>query len=86
MADTVFHDICHSFLNFMDPRITVFINSAAGCTDNMVMLLAQIGLLKLSNVFTKLMLDHQPAVQQQFHCVIKRCPANPVIFVLHVDI
>lgn len=86
MADAVFHHPRHGFLYFMNPGIAIFINPAAGCTYNMVVLLKQIGFLKLRNVFSELMLDNQTAVEQQIHSVIESCPAYAVIVVLHVDI
>ena len=86
MADLIFHDTGHGFFNLMDPWIAILINPAAGCTDNMVVLFAQIGFFELGNIFTELMFHHQAAVEQQFHRIVQGRPAHPVIVVLHVDI
>lgn len=70
MADVVLHDTSHGFFNLMDPWVTIFINPAAGCTDYMIMLFALVGFFELGNIFTELMLDHQAAVEQQFHRIV----------------
>jgi hypothetical protein len=86
MADVIFHHIGYRFLDFMHPRIAVFINPAAGCANDVVVLFAQVGLFELGDVFAELVLDHEAAVEQQFHGIVKRGPADPVVLVFHVDI
>jgi len=86
MADVVLHDTGYGFFDLMDPGIAIFINPAAACTNDMIMLFAQIGFFELGNIFTELMLDHKAAVKQQFHCIVECGPADTVIVVLHVDI
>jgi hypothetical protein len=70
----------------MHPRVAVFINPAAGCAYDVVVLFAQMGPFELGNVFPELVLDHEAAVEQQFHRIIKSGPADPVVLVFHVYI
>jgi hypothetical protein len=86
MADIVLHDAGHCFFNLMDPGIAVFIHPAAGSTDDMIVLFALMGLFELGYILPELVLDDQPAIEQQFHRIVKGSPAHPVIVVFHVDI
>jgi hypothetical protein len=52
----------------------------------MIMLAALISTFKLRNILSELMLDHKVAVEEQFDCIIERCPANPVVLVFHENI
>ncbi len=70
----------------LDPGIAKLYHFPCIGEDHMVMLPVKIGFLVLSLVFTKLMLAHQFAFQQKFYGIIKRGPAYPVVFVLHIDI
>ena len=86
MANVVHHDTGYGFFNFMDPGIAIFINPAARCTNDMIVLFAQMGFFELGNIFAELMLHNQAAVKEQFHRIVQGRPAHPIIVILHVDI
>lgn len=86
MADVILHYTRHGFLNFMNPGVAIFIDTTACCTNNVVVLLAFMGLFKLGNVLSELMFDYQAAIQKQFHGIIKGSPAHPVIVIFHVKV
>jgi len=86
VADFVFHNCSHGLFDLMDPWIAIFFDPAANGANDVIMLFAGISLFKLSNVLTELVLDHQPAVKQQFHGIIQGGTAHPVTVVLHMDI
>lgn len=70
VIDVELHKIGDGILNFLDSWIAKFNYLPAFLADQMIMLPALISLLKLGNVFAKLMFDYQIAFQQQFNCVI----------------
>ena len=86
LADVIFHNVRHRLFYLMNPGIAKFLNLATNRTHDVVMLLAEMRLLKLGNVLPKLMLYHQPAVQQQLHRVVQSSPADLIVVVLHADI
>ena len=86
MTDFVLHYGRYRLFYFMNPGIAKLINPAASSADDMVMLFARKGFLKLGDILSKLMLDNQSAIQQKFHGVVQRSPAYPVAVVFHVDI
>lgn len=54
--------------------------------DHMIMIAVKIGFLVLSLIVPKLVLTHQPAFKKKFNGVIQGSSANPVFFILHLDI
>ena len=70
MGDGVVHHRGNRFFDFMHTGIAVFINPATGGADNVIVLFAQECLLVLGDIFSKLVLDYQSALQQQLHCIV----------------
>jgi hypothetical protein len=58
------HKIGSCQLNFLNPWITEFSYTATFCTDQVIVLFALVGLLKLGNIFSKLMLNDKIAIQK----------------------
>jgi hypothetical protein len=54
--------------------------------DKMIMLAALVSTLKLRNILPELMFDHEVAIEEQFNCIIQRCPAYPIVLVFHENI
>jgi hypothetical protein len=72
--------------NLLDPRITEFDHIARIHIDQVIMLHAVIGFLKLCDVLSELVFYHQVTIEQQFNGVIEGGPADPVVLILHEDV
>jgi len=72
--------------NFTYSRIAKLDNLTCLNINEMVMLSALVSSFKLSNILAKLVLDHKIAFKQKFDSIVKRCTANPVVFILHKNI
>jgi hypothetical protein len=78
---------CAGVLNDLpDAFIMEFGYFAGTDIDQVVVLGGCQRFLKLSNILPKLVLDNQFAVKQNLNGIIQRCPAHPIILVLHGDI
>ncbi len=73
-----------SINNFLHPGIAKFNDPATVHVNKMIMLHTLIGLFKLCNVFSKLVLDNKVAIQQQFNGIVQSSPTYSVILVFHV--
>lgn len=76
----------NSILDFLNTRITKLENITGCKIYKMIMLFEFVRLLKLSAIILELMLNNQIAIEQQFHGIVKSCPAHPVFVVFHLDI
>ena len=65
-----FHQVGDGILDLLNSRIAKFNYFSTFLTDQVVMLSALISFFKLGNVLTKLMFDHQVALQKQFYGVV----------------
>ncbi len=54
--------------------------------NNVVMLLIKIRFFVMALVLAKLVPAYKAALQQQLNCVIQRCTANTVVFILHFNV
>jgi len=72
--------------DFLDARITEFNDVAGIHVDQVIMLHAAKCLFELGDVLSKLVLDHQAAIQEEFNGIVQGSPADPVVFILHEDI
>jgi hypothetical protein len=73
-------------LDVLNPRIAEFDYFMTLRANKMIVLLVSVGLLILSEIFTKLVFAYQIALNQQIQRIINCGPAHPVILVFHVDI
>ena len=71
---------------FMYPGITELNNFSCFKVDKVIVLSALIGSFKLRYVLSKLMLNYQITVEEEFNCIVKCCPANPVILIFHKNV
>jgi len=86
VADFKIHDAGHRLFNFMNTGITVLFDLSANGANYVVVLFAEMGLLKLGDVFAELMFYHQTAIEQQLHRVVQSGSAHAVVVILHVDV
>ena len=86
----VFHieieDISHHRLDLLYTGVTKFENTFAIGTNEMIVLLVRIGLLKLRQVFAELMFGDQVTGKQMLNGIVDGSPRNAVLLILHVDI
>lgn len=86
VRNTEIQQFSHHRLNLLNARITKFKYPFAINADKMIMLFEGIGFFELSNILSELVLCYQIAGQQMFYRIVYCCPANPVLFVFHVDV
>lgn len=86
MQDFEVQDFTYGILDVLDTRVTELQYLVALDTDQMVVLLISVGLLKLGDVLTKLMLCHQVTFFQKVQSVVNRGPADAIVFVFHTDV
>jgi len=73
-------------LNVLNSRVAKFHHLVAVGANQVVMLSRPIGFLVLGKVFSELMSAHKVTFNQQVKGIVNRGPANPVVFILHVDV
>lgn len=71
---------------FIDAWIGKFFHFAALLTNEVFMMAVVEGFFELGDVVTKLMFDHQFAIQEQVDGVVKCRTADPIVFVFHENI
>lgn len=76
----------HRILNLLDTRIAELEEPPALGADQVVVLPALVGLLKVRHILPELVLHHQPAIQQELYGIVERGSAHPVVLVLHEDV
>lgn len=86
MGDVELQDFAHHALDLLDTRIAKLYHFAAIDTNDVVVLLIAVRLLELRHVFSKLMLGHQIAIQQNLQGIVNRSTAYAVLLVFHVNV
>lgn len=86
MCNIETENITHHRLNLLNSRVAEFKNSFTVRANQMVVLLVEIGLLKLREVFTELVFCNQITGKQMFDSIVNSGTADPVLFVFHVDV
>lgn len=81
-----FEDVAHHVLDLLEAGIAKFEHFSAIDTYEVVVLFEAVGFLVLRQVFAKLVLFHEVAIDQQLQGIVHRSPAHPVILGFHVDI
>lgn len=76
----------HRFLNILNSRIAELDYFMAIGANQVIVLLETIRFFILRQVLAELMFTHQIALNQQVQGIVHRCPAYPVIVVLHTDV
>lgn len=86
IGDLDIQDLFDRILDLLYTRITELQHLAGIQTYEMIVLAGTETLLELGTVVSKLMFDNQAAGEQKLDSIVKRCPADPVLIVLHPDI
>ena len=86
IGDVELKDFAGHFLDLLNARIAKFKNAFTIRADQMIVLLVFKCFFELRQIFTKLMLGNEVAIQKQFDGIVQRGPAHPVFFVFHVYI
>lgn len=69
--------------DIFNSRITEFDHFARIGQNDVVMLFVEIRFFVMGLILTKLMASYKAAFQEQLYRVVKSCPADPVILILH---
>jgi hypothetical protein len=70
MAGSEVIELAGGLDDFLDPGVTKLDYIPGIHVNQVIMLHAAVGLFKLGDILTKLMLDHQAAIQQQLDGII----------------
>jgi hypothetical protein len=86
MHNIKMQDFLHCILYVLNSWIAKFNHFVAFRTDEVIMLLISIRFFVLRQIFAELMFAHQIARYEQIQGIVHGSPADPVVFILHIDV